>query len=355
VKKALIIILTLCAVAAAQQRRQVAVLPAVADANALDPQGLILLTDKVREIASKNLPQDKFLLLKQDVITNRLGGGEELYNACKEGVCIAELTKRISADYGARCDIMKRGDDLAMKFELYNVKEEEIVETFTKYPAKDLFEMLAVLEARLPDAFRKMAGAYKEQQDAAAAAAAAAKPEPKPEPYKPAPPKPDTVKTYNLTIYASPSNGGTVSRSPNYNLYKEGTTVTISAYPSLGYTFAGWGGAQTSKDDEITITMNENKTLTAQFQRIEQPKSEEQQRQEAEQKRKKQAAFGTAIGFDIVGAGLMVYGLIENASVKKHVDDYNLTGADNAVKVRNTVCIIGGAVLAAGISIHIIF
>jgi len=156
-KKALIVILVICAaIASAQSKRQVAVLPSVADANALDPEGQIILTDKVREIASKNLPQDRFTLLKQDVITNRLGGDEELYNTCKEGVCIAELTKRISADYGARCDIMKRGDDLAMKFELYSVRDEAILETFTKYPAKDLFEMLAELEARLPDAFKKM-------------------------------------------------------------------------------------------------------------------------------------------------------------------------------------------------------
>jgi len=365
VKKALIIILTFCtALAFAQQKRQVAVLPAVADANALDPQGLILLTDKVREIASKNLPMKDFLLLKQDVITNRLGGDEELYNACKEGVCIAELTKRISADYGARCDIMKRGDDLAMKFELYSVRDEAILETFTKYPTKDLFEMLAELEARLPDAFRKMVNMSKEQQDAITQKSEP-KSEPKPEPYIPPPPKPDTVKTYTVTVNASPSNGGTVSRNPDYDHYKEGTAVTVSAQPSIGYTFAGWGGAQTSKDDKITITMNENKTLTAQFQRIEQPKSEEQQRQEAEQKRKlkKNKALGTAIAFDIVGAGLVSYGLYENTHAKKQTDDNtkkifvnrDLTGAEKSVAIRNAVYIIGGALLAAGVSIHIIF
>jgi len=275
VKKTLIIILTICtALVSAQSKRQVAVLPAVADANALDPQGLILLTDKVREIASKNLPMKGFILLKQDVITNRLGGDEELYNACKEGVCIAELTKRISADYGARCDIMKRGNNLAMKFELYSVRDEAILETFTKYPipikGDYLSVMLAELEKRLPDAFKKMADTFKEPLYAINL---------KPETYTPPPPKPDTAKTYTVTVNAIPSNGGTVSRRPFYNYYREGTIVTISAYPSFGYTFSKWvytfeGEVKTSYDDKITIAMNENITLTAQFQRIQKTKLE---------------------------------------------------------------------------------
>jgi len=98
------------------------------------------------------------------------------------------------------------------------------------------------------------------------------------ETYTPSPPpKPDTVKTYTVTTYASPSNGGTVSRNPYYNYYREGTTVTINANPSLGYKFAGWSGEWGSSmvfNNPITITANDNKTLTAHFQRIHEPKSE---------------------------------------------------------------------------------
>jgi len=367
-KKALIVILVLCTLAAAQNRQSVAVLPSVGTINQLDAE---LLTDKVREIASKTLPQKSFMLLKLDAIVNRIGA-EELFRACKEGVCIGELARKASADYGARCDIFKRGNDLILKFELYNVKEEEIVETFTDYDVKDFRGMLAALEKRLPDAFRKMAEVYKESQEAAAAA----KPEPKPETYTPPPPKPDTVKTYTLNTYASPSNGGTVSRNPYYNLYKEGTAINISASPSLGYTFAGWtvGGAQISMDDKITLTMNQNITLTAQFQRVPEPKPElkpepipepipealpEPSWQSAEQteksKPKNKTAIRTAIGFDIAGAGLVVYGLIEDANAKKQTDDLNNTGAKNSAAARNAAYVIGGALLAAGISIHIIF
>jgi len=154
-RKTIIFCLIAAALASAQQKRSVAVLPSVAENKALDPQGLILLTDKVREIASKTLPMDRFILLKQDVIVSRIGE-EELFRACKEGVCVAELTKSVGTDYGARCDIFKRDNNLLLKFELYSVRDEAIVETFTEYRLKDFYAMLDLLDARLPDAFRKM-------------------------------------------------------------------------------------------------------------------------------------------------------------------------------------------------------
>jgi len=136
----------------------------VAENNALDPQGLVLLTDKVREIASKTLPMDRFILLKQDAIVNRIGE-EELFRACKEGVCVAELTERVSADYGARCDILKRDNSLVLKFELYSVRDKAILETFTEYDLENFSAMRALLDARLPDAFKKMVDAPKDPQD----------------------------------------------------------------------------------------------------------------------------------------------------------------------------------------------
>jgi len=250
----------ICAAAAAQTKRQVAVLPTVADVNALDPEGQIILTDKVREIASKNLPQDRFILLKQDVITNRLGGDEELYNACKDGVCIAELTKKISADYGARCDIMKRGDDLAMKFELYSVRDEAILETFTKYPAKDLFEMLAELEARLPDAFKKMIPSQPLLPPTSA-------------------PLPAVKNIYTVTFDA---NGGS-GAPPAPQSVNAGIAITLPNQGGLtksGYNFDGWNTNSSGTGANYSIgssyTPADNATLYAKWNAVPAPAADRQ-------------------------------------------------------------------------------
>jgi len=196
-KTALLIILLFSAATfvSAQQKQRIAVLPSIGD---LDPQRLILLTDKVREIATKNLPIDNFNILKQDVITKMIGE-EELYRSCKEGVCIGDLAKKTNANYGARCDVVKLDDRLVLKFELYSVNEEAIFETFTDYDIKDFYGMLAVLEARLPDAFKKMLSVSErdkareqQQQETKAQAAEEYKPPPyvaqQPKPHKKASP-----------------------------------------------------------------------------------------------------------------------------------------------------------------------
>jgi len=159
-RNAVIFCLLAVVAVSAQQKLRVAVLPSVGD---LEPQGLIILTDKVREIATKNLPRDNFNILKQDVIT-KLIGEEELYRSCKEGVCIGDLAKKTDANYGARCDVFKFNNRLVLKFELYSIDEDAIFETFTDIDVKDFRGMLATLEKRLPNVFKEMVSASKSRE-----------------------------------------------------------------------------------------------------------------------------------------------------------------------------------------------
>ena len=76
-------------------------------------------------------------------------------------------------------------------------------------------------------------------------------PEPEPEP---------EVTQYTLTVTAG--EGGTVSTEGG--TYDEGTEVTITATPELGYQFVGWDGTN-SNTKSITFSINNNVTLTAQF------------------------------------------------------------------------------------------
>ena len=72
---------------------------------------------------------------------------------------------------------------------------------------------------------------------------------------------PTTGCVYQLTV--SPLTGGTVNiLGANYD---EGTEVTIIATPNTGYTFDRWSGDISSTSSEITLTMNSNFAITANF------------------------------------------------------------------------------------------
>jgi len=70
---------------------------------------------------------------------------------------------------------------------------------------------------------------------------------------------------YTLSVDVSPIGGGTVTREPNNTTYKAGSKVTVTAEESEGYTFTGWSGASNDKNATITVTMNGDISLTANF------------------------------------------------------------------------------------------
>ena len=73
---------------------------------------------------------------------------------------------------------------------------------------------------------------------------------------------PIVVPTYTLTVTAST---GTVIKSPNKATYTQGETVTLSATANTGYTFGSWSGSATGTTNPVTITMNGNKSITANY------------------------------------------------------------------------------------------
>ncbi len=72
---------------------------------------------------------------------------------------------------------------------------------------------------------------------------------------------------YTLTVNVNPTSGGTVALNPppTGSGYLAGTTVTVTATPNAGYEFVEWNGAVTSSATSITVTMDGNKTLGANF------------------------------------------------------------------------------------------
>jgi uncharacterized repeat protein (TIGR02543 family) len=371
-KNAVIFCLLAAIAVSAQNKQRVAVLPSVGD---LEPQGLILLTDKVREIATKNLQIDDFNILKQDVITKMIGE-EELYRSCKEGVCIGDLAKKTNANYGARCDVIMFNNSLVLKFEMYSVNEEAIFETFTDYDVKDFRGMLASLEPRRPETFKKMVGVL-DRARALAAARDKAKEQQRQE-YKPTPkPEPEPPKTHTVATAANPPDGGAVSRSPDYTAYYAGTRVTVTASPSAGYTFAGWSGGQMSANNNITITVEDNLTLTANFQRIPAPppavaaappKEKTPSPYTAQQIKPRKTSPGV-ITLRVAGAAAggigIIGGLVVNEGIKDAFDEYYAANntpqaekarenVDGKIALRNTLYTVAGVGLA-GFTVTLFF
>ncbi|MEM2522663.1 MAG: DUF2341 domain-containing protein [Candidatus Bathyarchaeia archaeon] len=72
-----------------------------------------------------------------------------------------------------------------------------------------------------------------------------------------------TQEVYTLNIIVI--GNGFVVKEPNKTFYTNGETVTLTATAESGWTFSGWGGDVSGITNPITITMTENKTITATF------------------------------------------------------------------------------------------
>ena len=68
----------------------------------------------------------------------------------------------------------------------------------------------------------------------------------------------------NYTLSTSATNG-TIRLDPDGGIYDEGTVVTVTAIPDSGYAFSGWSGDISDTTIVASITMDEDKSITATF------------------------------------------------------------------------------------------
>ena len=71
------------------------------------------------------------------------------------------------------------------------------------------------------------------------------------------------IPTYTLNV--GTISQGTVKVEPLQDYYLEGTQVTLTAIPNQHYDFFQWKGAISSTENSLTITMNSNMQLSAEF------------------------------------------------------------------------------------------
>jgi hypothetical protein len=75
--------------------------------------------------------------------------------------------------------------------------------------------------------------------------------------------KANFIRQYKLTI--NTGEGGTTNPSPGTYIFDPGTEVTIKATPDSGYRFGDWSGDIAYMDNPITVTMNSDMSIKANF------------------------------------------------------------------------------------------
>ncbi len=138
-----------------QQQIRVAVISTVDDEDSLQYNELNFLTGKLREIAGKVLPKDRYGIMTQESIVDRMGSQERAEKECREASCLAELGRKVSANYIAQGRIGRFSGMLTIKVELYNSKSGNLVGTVNE-TSKDLLTLAAILDNKAPDMFREI-------------------------------------------------------------------------------------------------------------------------------------------------------------------------------------------------------
>lgn len=75
----------------------------------------------------------------------------------------------------------------------------------------------------------------------------------------------DPIK-YSLSVRSNPIDGGLVN--PASGSYEAGERVTILSQPNQFFSFKNWSGDWTSQNDQIIITMDSDKSIVANFEKL---------------------------------------------------------------------------------------
>ncbi|MDR2583416.1 MAG: hypothetical protein LBC75_08055 [Fibromonadaceae bacterium] len=149
-------ILFLALVAYGQERQRVAILNTEDDGSPeIEFTNLNFLTGKLREIAVKVLPEDKYSVMSVQSIIDKLGSKENARKVCKEAQCIAEIGRKVTAAYVGQARLGRLDDYITINVELYNAGSGVLIGSFTG-KAKKVSGLESVINANAPQMYGKM-------------------------------------------------------------------------------------------------------------------------------------------------------------------------------------------------------
>jgi hypothetical protein len=152
-KKHFFVMLLLALATHAQEQKRLAILNTEDDGEPpIEFTDLNHLTKRLREIAVNVWGS----IMDNQTITAKLGDNAQ--KECREARgCLAQLGRKLSADYIGQARLSRFSSNLTISMELYNSARGDLIASFTG-EAKDVRGLLEVLNDKAPDLFKKIPG-----------------------------------------------------------------------------------------------------------------------------------------------------------------------------------------------------
>ncbi|MCL2260455.1 MAG: PEGA domain-containing protein [Fibromonadales bacterium] len=118
------------------------------------------LTDRLRAIANKTLPQRNYAVMTQQSILSLFATPGDMMSKCNElEGCLVKIGREIAADYICQGRIGRFDGNLTIKVELYESISGNLVSSFAE-GSKNISGLLSILDEKAPDMFRRMLGVF---------------------------------------------------------------------------------------------------------------------------------------------------------------------------------------------------
>jgi len=162
--KSFFILLFLALAAYGQMQERVAIIQTLDNNDSIGFSELSHLTDILRETAVNVLPKSRYGVMTTESIIAFLGSQENARKVCNESSCLAEIGRKVSADYVAQARIGRFEGDLTIKTELYSSKSGTLIGSFTGY-SKSLQGLRGIIDEKAPILFKSMIDEAKTPKD----------------------------------------------------------------------------------------------------------------------------------------------------------------------------------------------
>jgi hypothetical protein len=109
-----------------------------------------LMTAELRNVAIKNLPQEKYKIMTSETV---MAQGSAKLEECSEENCVIALGNMIGADYIVRGIVSKLGTNLTMSVEMYETEDGNLVASSGVVQSENASELLMKAGAACADMY----------------------------------------------------------------------------------------------------------------------------------------------------------------------------------------------------------